>query len=919
MNIKKFFLFLVSALVFSSPGWSSPVDSTEAKNLAQTFWSLKFPEQAKPNFENISHSVGVEHFYVFNNVNGSGFALVSGDDCVIPILGYSGANNCVGGELPENIRSWFGFYDGTIGAAMQNGEVATPEIAEQWNDLRAGNLPEPQSTTAVSPLIATTWNQDAPFNNLCPGTGSDKALVGCVATAMAQLMKYYNWPTTGTGSHSYVGDHDDYIYGTLSANFGATTYDWSNMLNSYPYANAGTVAQQNAVATLMYHCGVSVDMIYSPEWSGAYVTDAQVASWNPDQPTAEKALKNYFDYSPSLYGAFKQYYTDAQWIFMLKNDLNQQHPLIYAGNDQNGEGGHCFICDGYDNSNNFHFNWGWGGFCDGYFALTGLTPYSGGAGGGNYDYTYYQQAIFGAVPNGSEIPAGCEYLHYPLPGNPNIYIMQSGGGYISGTNYYGDLAKADYFTYSGSGSIEKMKVNFGSIDGTNGSVVFTVWADNNGTPGNVLGSKTVALSTIYSSSMSSNGDYECVFDSPIAVNGNFFAGLDISNATSYFGITTTTNGDATNTGWELLSNGQWVPYNNTNSWQVSLTHAIYPYICMASTPYPPIDDYNLVLYEDFSYMPNPMQQSQTVTVNASVGNAGTSTFNGNFKLVLLNANNTEAQVIGQTSGSINSMIYNQLQFTGTVSVPAGTYQMALYYQTAGSMTWTLVGNNLGHANPVSVTVAGGSNPPASESDLNMYSDFIYTPNPIQQNTVAYVTTSIINMGSTAFTGNLRLALETNDVDYVQTIQQIPVSTPLAPNSYAQFNFSGNITADPGFYQLILYSKPNGTSNWIALGSNYNAAYQNPKSVMVAHPNDIDDHAMDAVKIHPNPATNHFYLNLPDQTIDKVEIFTSTGRLVHTQKNVMSGEYIGISFLRNGIYFVRYETSERVGTLKLIVK
>lgn len=464
-----------------------------------------------------------------------------------------------------------------------------------------------------------------------------------------------------------------------------------------------------------------------------------------------------------------------------------------------------------------------------------------------------------------------------------------------------------------------MKVNFGSIDGTNGSVIFTVWADNNGTPGNVLGSKTVALSTIYSSSVSSNGDYECVFDNPIAVNGNFFAGLDISNATSYFGITTTTNGDATNTGWELLSNGQWVPYNSTNSWQVSLTHAIYPYICTASTPYPPISDYNLILYEDFSYMPNPMQQSQTVTVNASVGNAGTSAFNGNFKLVLLNANNTEAQVIGQTSGSINSMIYNQLQFTGTVSVPAGTYQMALYYQTAGSMTWTLVGNNLGHANPVSVTVAGGSNPPASESDLNMYSDFIYTPNPIQQNTVAYVTTSIINMGSTAFTGNLRLALETNDGDYVQTIQQIPVSTPLAPNSYAQFNFSGNITADPGFYQLILYSKPNGTSNWIAIGSNYNAAYQNPKSVMVAYPNDIDDHATDAVKIHPNPATNHFYLNLPDQTIDKVEIFTSTERLVHTQKNVMSGEYIGISFLRNGIYFVRYETSERVGTLKLIVK
>ena len=331
--------------------------------------------------------------------------------------------------------------------------------------------------------------------------------------------------------------------------------------------------------------------------------------------------------------------------------------------------------------------------------------------------------------------------------------------------------------------------------GTNGSVVFTVWTDNNGTPGNVLGSKTVALSTIYSSSVNSNGDYECVFDSPIAVNGNFFAGLDISNATSYFGITTTTNGDATNTGWELLSNGQWVPYNSSNSWNMSLTHAIYPYICTTSTPYPPVNDVN----------------------------------------------------------------------------------------------------------------------------LNMYSDFLYTPNPLQQNTVANVTTGIINMGNTAFTGNLRLALETSDDELVQTLQQIPVTSPVAPNSYAQFNFSGTITAEPGFYKLKLYYKADGTSNWITVGSNYNTAYQNPKPVLVAYPNGIDNYDVDAVKIHPNPATNHFYLNLPNQIIDNVEIFTSTGKLVHAQKNVMNGESISITFLRSGIYFVRYETSERAGILKLIVQ
>ena len=226
--MKRLLLLLVAVLITTDLAWSSPIDPTEAKSLAQTFYRLKFPGQAPPVFEEISQSVGVEHFYIFNNTNGPGFVLVSGDDCAIPILGYSGANNCVDGELPDNILSWLGYYDGAIGAAVMNGEVATPEIAEQWNNIRAGLQPmELQSVTAVGPLISTTWNQSAPYNNLCPGTGSNKAYVGCVATAMAQLMKYYNWPTTGTGSNSYVCNDGTYNYGTLSANFGATTYTLS--------------------------------------------------------------------------------------------------------------------------------------------------------------------------------------------------------------------------------------------------------------------------------------------------------------------------------------------------------------------------------------------------------------------------------------------------------------------------------------------------------------------------------------------------------------------------------------------------------------------------------------------------------------------------------------------------------------------
>ena len=792
--MKRLLLLLAALFVISGSAWALPVDPMEAKSLAQTFYRLKFPKQAMPVFEDISQDIGVENFYIFHNVNGTGFVMVSGDDCSVPILGYSGTNNCRNGEIPDNVLSWLGYYDGVIGMAVQNGEEATQEIAEQWNSLRAGSLPEPKSTTAVSPLISTTWDQNAPYNNFCPGTDTNKAIVGCVATAMAQFMKYYNWPATGTGSYSYYCYYGEYNYGTLSANFGATNYDWNNMLNSYPYANAGTAVQQNAVATLMYHCGVSVQMMYAPHLSGAYLTDSEIASYDPNYPTTEKALKNYFNYSPSLVGRAKDDYTHAQWVVMLKSELDNAHPVLYAGKDQDGQGGHCFLCDGYDNANNFHFNWGWSGWYDGYFSLAALTPGPGGAGAGNSNYSYYQNAIFGAVPNNGGVNTDCDYLHFPLPGTPILYVLQS-GGFLSGTNHYGDLAKADYFTHSGSGSIEKMKVNFGSIEGNSGSVAFTVWADNNGVPGNVLGSKTIALSTVSSTANNNNGNYECVFDSPITVNGNFFAGLDISNVTGQLGIMTTTDGDAANTGWEQLSDGQWVPYNSSNSWQKSLTHAIYPYVCPITTPYPPV-------------------------------------------------------------------------------------------------------NNV---------------------DLNMFADFMYMPNPMRQNATVYVSADIINIGNTAFTGSLRLALETFNDEFVQTIQQIPVSTPITTNNHTAFNFSGTVTATPGFYNLILYCKPDGTSNWIPVGSNYNASYQNPKSVVVTIPDGIDDYSIETVGIRPNPATDKFHFDIPDQIIDKVEIYSSTGELVHEQKNITSAESIDISFLRSGIYFVRYETSKLVGTLKLVVQ
>jgi hypothetical protein len=221
-------------------------------------------------------------------------------------------------------------------------------------------------STAVSPLVQTKWDQSPYYNNLCPYDNSkgERTVTGCVATAMAQVMNYWEYPKKGTGFHSY--NHSK--YGTLNANFGSTTYDWANMPNEL--TSSSSTVQKNAVATLMYHCGVSVDMDYnvsSEGGSGAYV----ISSRSPVTHCTEYALKTYFGYKTSIQGVQKADYTTTNWKNLLKAELDASRPIVYAGF---GDGGHCFVCDGYDNNDYFHFNWGWGGLYDGYFALNALIP-----------------------------------------------------------------------------------------------------------------------------------------------------------------------------------------------------------------------------------------------------------------------------------------------------------------------------------------------------------------------------------------------------------------------------------------------------------------------------------------------------------------------------------------------------------------
>lgn len=363
--MRKSLLIFLQIIVFAMPLFAERVDEKTAQKVAETFLKSKMQGKTNLSLTPIAYAnrADFSNFYVFGGENC--FVIVSADDCVKPILGYSDENSFGTDMMPENVYSWLKDYDNQIQIAVDSKLAASEEIRSEWQNLKDGKSPTTKSTVIVEPLIQTKWDQGSPYNSYCPKVGSTSTYSGCVATAMAQVMKFWNYPTQGVGSHSYVWNDR-----TLSADFGATTYDWNNMTNTYN--NSSTLAQEQAVATLMYHCGVSVEMDYGTGGSGA------VSSKVP------AALIEHFRYSPSASFESRSSYSNEDWKALLKSELDEARPLYYSGN--NPSSGHAFVCDGYRDDDYFHFNWGWSGYRDGYFLMDYLNPGSGGSGSGAGTY-----------------------------------------------------------------------------------------------------------------------------------------------------------------------------------------------------------------------------------------------------------------------------------------------------------------------------------------------------------------------------------------------------------------------------------------------------------------------------------------------------------------------------------------------------
>lgn len=353
----QFLLVLLLALGYS-PLQAKRITQWQAQQQAYSFWGKQMPQKAKAKSRTATTASPSDAYYVFNNDAG-GFVIIAGDDAVTPVLGYTSTGSFDAENLPDGLKDLLKSYErqiAALGSSYQANQTAT----------RAAFTGEKLLNTAK-------WNQNDPFNKYTPYNYP----VGCVATAGAIVMKYHGYPAKGTGSHSYTWNGK-----TLPASFDHD-YDWANMPAEYDGTND---AAFDGVARLMADLGVAVEMKYAKDGSGSYIGDLVTA------------LQKYYGYSKLSHLLAIEDVGAEAWNSRLRDEIDANRPVLYAASDPNTGGGHAFVIDGYKDES-FSVNWGWGGYCDGFYKIGALNPQSPGQ-INNSKYNAEQSAVFGMEPSG---------------------------------------------------------------------------------------------------------------------------------------------------------------------------------------------------------------------------------------------------------------------------------------------------------------------------------------------------------------------------------------------------------------------------------------------------------------------------------------------------------------------------------------
>lgn len=391
-------------------------------------------------------------YYAFNLEQG--YVIVSGDDEMTELVGYAENGFFDAENVPPQMQLWLDGYAEYV-AAVQSGKAKARKI-----------LLSDSPSVVVEPLVTTKWNQDAPFNNFAPeytddNNNTQRCATGCAATAMAQIMKFHNWPEQGVGHYSY--EHQS--FGTISSDFSKHVYDWTNMIDRYNNGEYSNV-QADAVALLMKDCGVSLNMNYGP------VSGASIYSYTP-------AFKNYFRYSSRTVN--RSGCETAEFTRIITDELQEGRPIIYCGTGE--DGGHAFVVDGYDTNYFLHVNWGWGGYSDGYFDMNYMDPAGLGIGGGSGAFKWNQGIVLARPLKDGVEPyefiqqlcfvlfndvQGGIFCKQEMPANKgdDVTILLRNTANLSGESFFGSL-NVGVFDDSGAlvtmGNEERLENNNGEL------------------------------------------------------------------------------------------------------------------------------------------------------------------------------------------------------------------------------------------------------------------------------------------------------------------------------------------------------------------------------------------------------------------------------------------------------------------------
>ncbi len=439
--MKRYLLLFISC-VFVFGTWASPIDKSKAYSKAVAFMAgrgISMPKEHKMAYAGPSTATSTEtaSYYVFDVGNDKGFVIVAGDDVFSEVLGYTDSGSFDSDKLPENAKAMLESYAEQI------------EIVQKYPSLMATST---STHAAISPLVQAEWDQSEPYNYLCPTVASEssRSVTGCVATAMAQVMYYHKWPEATTAvipAYSYEYDSSTKVNVDAQA---ITTFDWDSMQTTYTGSESEDDASAVAVAQLMICAGKSVQMQYSNYTSGAYSS------------YIIPALKNYFDYDAGMKTISRGDYTTDEWDQLIYDELASSRPVLISATavSSSGSGGHEFVCDGYDGSGLYHINWGWSGYCNGYFRLALLNPDGEGTGGveGGGGYSLDQEVIIGIQPNqGNEEAVESTVL--------TAYTLEATSTSVTRANTSSNFStKVNFESYNMTGSTATFDIAFGIYD-----------------------------------------------------------------------------------------------------------------------------------------------------------------------------------------------------------------------------------------------------------------------------------------------------------------------------------------------------------------------------------------------------------------------------------------------------------------------